>query len=76
MIDVPPVDRAHADPARQAERAATVRRPGAKISALQLSGPDRSMWGRSTWGSNWPMTLLSEGYRRTATRVHGSGAGC
>jgi len=52
-------------PARRAEGPATVRRPGAKISALQVFGSDRV-----TWGSDWPMTLLSEGYRRAATRPH------
>jgi L-fuconolactonase len=29
-------------------------------AALELFGPDRLMWG-----SDWPMTLLTEGYRRT-----------
>jgi L-fuconolactonase len=29
-------------------------------AALELFGP-----GRLMWGSDWPMTLLTEGYRRT-----------
>jgi predicted TIM-barrel fold metal-dependent hydrolase len=75
MIDEPLGGPALADvgsvPDRPA-RPATVRHRGAKISAMQVFGSDRV-----TWGSDWPMTHLFEGYRRTAELGPGLGAtGC